>query len=284
VRVRSEPGKGTTMDVYLPLQGSLASDQRPSQQIRIGVTPTRVLVVEEDPLVCLATCRVLEQAGYEVLRAQSGREAMVVLGGHSDSLKLVISHVELPDVSGFDLVRAVHAACPGMLILLTSTEDPGTLSERVRLPAGTEILRKPFGHNVLAERVRRMLAANLDRPTVLVVDDDASALSVHEELLSREGFRVIVASSAGEALEWLVNHSGDAAALVTDLNLADADGGWLARELRAMGDDVPILFLTGSAPDDPLFRGVLTLPRTALLAKPAQTATLAAAVRRLIGS
>ncbi len=282
IRVRSQHGKGTTMDVYLPLQGSAASDQRPSQPMRIGKPPTRLLVVEEDPLVCLATCRVLEQAGYEVLQAQSGREAMVVLGAYSDTLKLVISHVELPDVSGLELARAIHAACPGMRILLTTSEDPRALGERVQLPSRTEVLRKPFGHDVLVDRIRRVLAANEDRLTVLMVEDDASALSAHEELLTREGFRVVGAGSAGEALEWLVNHVGEAAALVTDLNLADADGAWLARELRALGDDIPILFLTGSAADDPLLRGVIGSPRMALLGKPVESVKLAGAVRRLI--
>jgi len=284
IRVRSQRGKGTTMEVYLPLQGSAAADQRPSQPMRVGLPPTRVLVVEEDPLVCLATCRVLEQAGYEVLQAQSGREAMVVLGAYSDSLKIVISHVELPDVSGFDLVRAVHAACPTIRVLLTTTEDPRLLSERVQLPPRTEVLRKPFGHGVLVDRVRRVLATNEGRPVVLVVEDDVSALSAHEELLTREGFRVVGAGSAGEALEWLVNHVGEAAALVTDLHLADADGGWLARELRALGDDIPILFLTGSAANDPLLHGLIGSPRTALLAKPAESVKLAGAVRRLISA
>jgi len=246
------------------------------------VAPTRVLVVEEDPLVCLATSRVLEQAGYEVMQAQSGREAMVVLGAYADTLKMVISHVELPDVSGFELARAVRAACPGVCLVLTTAEDPRVLRERVQLPAGTEVLRKPFGHGVLVDCVRRILASNRDRPTVLVVEDDASALAAHEELLTTEGFRVVGAGSAGEALEWLVNHAGEAAALVTDLHLADADGGWLARELRALGDDIPILFLTGSAANDPLLRGVLGAPRTALLAKPADTVRLAGAVRSLI--
>jgi DNA-binding response OmpR family regulator len=207
---------------------------------------------------------------------------MVVLGAYADSLKLVLSHVELPDVSGFELVRAVHAACSGVRMLLTTSEDPRVLSDRVQLPPRTEILRKPFGHAVLVDCVRRILATDEDRPTVLVVEDDASALAAHEELLTREGFRVVGAGSAGEALEWLVNHVGEAAALVTDLHLADADGGWLARELRALGDEIPILFLTGSAANDPLLRGVIDAPRMALLAKPAESVKLVGAVRRLI--
>jgi DNA-binding response OmpR family regulator len=217
-----------------------------------------------------------------VLQAQSGREAMVVLGSYSDSLKLVISHAELPDVSGCELLRAVNAACPNVRLLLTSTQDPGALNDLAALPSGTEILRKPFGHGDLVEHTRRALAANDDRLTVLVVEDDASALAAHEETLSQEGFRVVGADSAGQALEWLVNHAGEADALVTDLHLADADGGWLARELRALGDDIPILFLTGSSPDDPLLRGVLDEPRTALLAKPAEMSLLAGAVRRMV--
>jgi two-component system, cell cycle sensor histidine kinase and response regulator CckA len=282
VRVRSAPGRGTTMDVYLPRQGSLAADQRPSQPMRVGLPPTKVLVVESDLLVGLATSRVLEQAGYEVLRAQSGREALAALSVHADSLKLVVSHAELPDGSGPELVRALRAVSPTLRTVLTTDQDPRLLTERGPLPHGTEVLRKPFGHGVLVDRVRRALAASKDLPLVLVVDDDAAALAAYEELLAKEGFRVVCWSSAAEALDWFVNHAGEAAVLVTDLHLAGADGGWLARELRGLGEEVPILFLTGAPADDPLLRGVLSAPKTALLTKPAETSRLAVAVRRLI--
>ncbi|WP_460501537.1 ATP-binding protein [Dyella jejuensis] len=158
VSIQSEPGRGTTVSIHLPRTHeapAVATDTRPHMDTRgKGV----VLVVEDDDDVRTVTCGLLQDLGYSVLEADSGRRALDIVesGKHID---LVFSDVVMSgDMNGIDLARALTSRHVGTPILLTSGYTALRLVSDATLE-GLQFLRKPFNQNELSIAVGAMLKA-----------------------------------------------------------------------------------------------------------------------------
>ncbi len=150
--VETEPGRGTTFELILPL----ANDARPSQPpppARPSTPPSKrgtVLLVDDERVIRKATSRVLASAGFEVVTAASAEEARVRLA-QSPGIDLVLTDLSMPGESGWELARSLREARPDLPIVfmsgyvLVANDEPA--------PAGAEIplLRKPFRRDELLE-------------------------------------------------------------------------------------------------------------------------------------
>jgi CheY-like chemotaxis protein len=172
ISLRSEPGVGTRVDIYLPRHaGTLSSRARPAALAPPGGRET-VLVVEDDHAVCVVTRRVLESAGYRVFAAHNAVEALDVADRVRSALDLLVTDITMPGKSGFELGAELRQRQPGLRVLYLSGhgEDMGP---RPSLP-GSELLGKPFTASVLLARVRLLLdepAATLERgPSAVSVE------------------------------------------------------------------------------------------------------------------
>ncbi|MBP2315261.1 hybrid sensor histidine kinase/response regulator [Azospirillum soli] len=155
--IESTPGRGTLIRIALP-----ATTKRPvaepaaPEAARGGPEHVRVLVVEDNALVLMATVEGLAQEGFDVLTADHGAEALEVLERES-GIDVVVSDVVMPyGVSGIDLARRVHERWPHIRVLLISGYSPESLTG---LGADTAVLPKPFTPDQLAGRIRTLLAS-----------------------------------------------------------------------------------------------------------------------------
>jgi two-component system, response regulator PdtaR len=119
-------------------------------------TSPRVLLVEDDPLLRLDASVVLLDAGYEVLEAADGDEAIALLETESD-IRVMVSDIQMPgSLNGVELAHAVRRRWPPIKMLLTSGRHiprAGELPERVRY------LPKPFAGRELLAEVEQLAAA-----------------------------------------------------------------------------------------------------------------------------
>jgi CheY-like chemotaxis protein len=116
--------------------------------------------------------------------------------------------------------------------------------------------------------------------TVLVVEDDPEVLVFFEIGLEWQGFQVVSASSAGEALNILGSGFPRVAALVCDIRLGDGLDGWeIARCAREITPDLPIVYVTGDSAGAWDNEG---LPNSRLLQKPFTSDVLADALKALL--
>ncbi len=156
--VYSEPEKGTTFKIYLPqvAAGSAAGVAEDTAPQGVFGDET-VLLVEDEPGVRKLVRGILEQYGYIVLEAGSGRQALELEAGHESRIDLLLTDVVLPEMSGRDVADALATSRPGIKVLYLSGYTDHVVIDRGVLAAGASFLQKPFTPEVLARKIREVL-------------------------------------------------------------------------------------------------------------------------------
>jgi len=124
-----------------------------------------VLVVDDEPKITRLVGDYLDQAGFRVLTAHSGRDALAVTEGERPDL--VVLDLGLPDIDGLDVLRQVRADSNVPVVILTARSDETDLVVGLELGADDYVV-KPFGPKELVARVRALLR----RATLPDNDDD----------------------------------------------------------------------------------------------------------------
>jgi PAS domain S-box-containing protein len=159
IDVASEPGKGTTFRIYLPLTHE---EQTPEEQA--FVDPPRkgtetILLAEDDEAVRSLTEQILTGLGYRVIPAVDGKDAVSKYLAHKDTIQLLLFDLIMPNRNGKEAYDEIRMVSPGVRILFMSgyTAD---IIEAKALDDGTEIISKPFSSTDLARKVRTILDRN----------------------------------------------------------------------------------------------------------------------------
>ena len=121
--------------------------------------PETILLVEDEDFVRKVAAVVLESAGYELIIARSGAEALDVYGQLSEPVDLLLADVVMPGMSGRDLAAEFDSLCPRARVLLMSGHA-GQLARCQGSGYGTTYLAKPFSVRTLLKRVREVLDTN----------------------------------------------------------------------------------------------------------------------------
>jgi PAS domain S-box-containing protein len=158
--VYSEPGRGTTFKLYLPMVEEPPEVREkpvaPSESLRGHET---ILVVEDDEVVRKLACDILQMNGYTVLDAADATDALVKYKQHEGVIDLMITDVVMPHFSGRELVGHLMPLQPEMKILYMSGYADDAIVHHGVLDAGTAFLQKPFTPDALARKVREVLDA-----------------------------------------------------------------------------------------------------------------------------
>ncbi|HUI72554.1 MAG TPA: response regulator, partial [Spirochaetia bacterium] len=157
----SEKGKGTTFDIYLP-RSLDPHDERVSltpPAVEPGRRSETILLSEDDEGVRRLMTSILERAGYSVVSAGSGAEALAALDELPGGIALLVTDVLMPGLNGKEVARRVRARHPGVRVMFVSgyTEDANV--RQVAPEEGVDFLQKPFKSADLLARVRRLLDA-----------------------------------------------------------------------------------------------------------------------------
>jgi CheY-like chemotaxis protein len=160
IRVYSEPGRGTTMCLYLPRHhreasaGETVEESEPGFETAYGET---VLVVDDEPTVRLLMADALQDIGYRVLEAPDGPDALKIL--QSDTrIDLLLTDVGLPrGMNGRQVADAGRAVRPKLKVLFVTGYAENALVGNGHLEPGMQVITKPFAIDALANRVRAMI-------------------------------------------------------------------------------------------------------------------------------
>jgi CheY-like chemotaxis protein len=157
VEVQSEPGRGSTFAVYLPRVELPVTANEPAAP---GLPPRgaeTVLVAEDDPGVRALTCQVLRDAGYEVVEAGDGEEAVRAAAARPGPLHLLVTDVVMPGMSGRELAEAIAARHPEVRVLYLSGYTDDAVVRHGIQEKQAAFLQKPFTPASFAQSVRGVL-------------------------------------------------------------------------------------------------------------------------------
>ena len=160
VEIRSAPGEGSTISLYLPAAETAEAPPPPMEapQPEVALDGLRILLVEDDDAVRAVTESLLDELGCRVETAVNGVEALRRLGQDA-AFDLVLSDIVMPGgVSGVDLARRMKAIHPGLPVVLATGYSGETLDDPDEADAWP-ILRKPFRAEQLSAVVRQATGA-----------------------------------------------------------------------------------------------------------------------------
>jgi PAS domain S-box-containing protein len=154
LRIRSEVGKGTTAEIFLPAADGQADDLV-NRDEGIASQPRRasILLVDDEALVRMATAEMLREMGHAVVEAESGTAALAKLA-HDSEIDLLITDYLMPGMRGSELVAEVRKQRPDIPALLLTGYANLAKGEAVGLPR----LAKPFREADLAREVASLLS------------------------------------------------------------------------------------------------------------------------------
>ncbi|HEX4461303.1 MAG TPA: response regulator, partial [Polyangia bacterium] len=210
-----------------------------------------VLLADDSALIHRHTVPILEEAGYDVVSAFDGAEALELIDERKPDL--VITDVEMPKLDGYGVCKAIKERCAAGQLPPTPVIICSALGEAADLERGfdagaDDYLVKPAAPDELTSRVRSLLMTfgvePGQRERILVVDDSPAIRHLIADALGRQGFNVTVADDGQNALERAREARFDM--IVTDYDMPRLTGFELVHALKRDPKlrDIPTLMLT----------------------------------------
>ncbi len=163
IHVNSEPGQGTTFNVFLP---SLAVKTFGSGETTLAPMTEHghetVMVVEDEPAILKMTSLMLEKLGYQVLPVGKPEEAIRLAQTHTGRIDLLMTDVIMPQMNGRALANTLIALHPDLKLLFMSGYTANVIAHHSVLDEGVHFIQKPFSRKELAAKVRQILGPQDD--------------------------------------------------------------------------------------------------------------------------
>jgi PAS domain S-box-containing protein len=158
MHVYSEVGKGTTFKVYLPVSARDAADVGTKVQGPVRGGSETILVAEDEPRVRAIVVRILQRAGYRVITAEDGEEAVRKFGQQNPPFDLVLLDAVMPNKGGTEALAEIRSQAPTVAAILCSGYSD-SLASVSTLGEGVTFLPKPYEPDELLRIVRQRLDA-----------------------------------------------------------------------------------------------------------------------------
>jgi len=160
IKVSSEPTKGTSFDIFLPLQFG-----KPDQQGKIEEKSSEfgnketILLVEDDPIVLKMTKKILEKLNYQVISTNHPQQAIEEFNQNFDKIDLLFSDIVMPDMNGVELAKTLKTRSEKLKILFMSGYNDEILSNSGFCKENFDFLQKPFSKKDLANKLGQIFPA-----------------------------------------------------------------------------------------------------------------------------
>lgn len=158
--IDSAPGRGTTVDIYLPavqVEPDEAKDiKQQKKEVRHGLET--VLVVDDELYILEILGKMLHRLGYKVKLVDNGREAINVYKENSDEIDIVILDLMMPEMDGRDVFFGLKEIDPDVKIILASGYSMSNMADELLEKGARAFIQKPFEIKELSGSIRQVLA------------------------------------------------------------------------------------------------------------------------------
>lgn len=159
INVYSEPGRGTTFKIYLPLIVAQVGETASAEEEHPPGGTETILLAEDDETVRNMTRTVLEQSGYTVITAIDGQDAVNIYGENKDRIHLLLFDLIMPRKTGKEAYDEIRAVTPGVKVLFISGYAPDMVRQKLLLEDKVLVVSKPMKPTELLKKVRETLCA-----------------------------------------------------------------------------------------------------------------------------
>jgi CheY-like chemotaxis protein len=162
ITVKSEPGEGSTFQVFLPLI------KKETEEIQLETLPPlpkgdeNVLFVDDEKVIVDIGGNTLERLGYSVIGKTSSKEALEIFRSQPDHFDLVITDMTMPNMTGMEFAEKLLQIRSDIPIILCTGFSDRVMQEKARSMGIREFINKPISPRGLGESVRRVLDQTIE--------------------------------------------------------------------------------------------------------------------------
>jgi PAS domain S-box-containing protein len=158
IAVQSEPGKGTTFTLWIPLADVLGRKNASAGPVlKTSPASGTILVVDDEEIVLKLCARALKAMGYDVRTAGNGRDALDLVREHRGEISLVILDMTMPGMSGAQTFDALRHLAPEIRVLLTSGYTIEGQARELLEKGCHDFIQKPFSLSALSEKLKNLM-------------------------------------------------------------------------------------------------------------------------------
>ena len=254
--VRSQPNLGSTFTFSVKL--ALGRENTPAPHL----VRRRALVVDDSPLARSILIALLEKQGYTALPAESGEQALAMLGdSRSARFEFVTIDLNMPGMDGLELADAIrNQIAPAPKLVMVTATDTAALVGESRLNCFDAVLNKPVTAAQIGKLVNQGDAPVASMPSkpaplagvrVLLVEDMPTNQLIASEILESFGITVDLADNGVQAITKLLEDRNRYDIVLMDIQMPEMDGLEATRRLRASQQlgHLPIIAMTAHAMD-----------------------------------
>jgi PAS domain S-box-containing protein len=156
INVYSEPGEGTTFNIYLPAsEAQLITEKKPPRELLRG--SEILLLVDDEEMITSVGSRMLKRLGYHVITARGGIPAIKTYRKHEHEIDLVILDMIMPDLSGAETFEVLKKINPGVKVILSSGYSIDGQAAEILERGCKGFIQKPFNMKTLSQKLRKTL-------------------------------------------------------------------------------------------------------------------------------
>ncbi|HDD44886.1 MAG TPA: response regulator, partial [Candidatus Desulfofervidus auxilii] len=157
IYVYSQPGKGTTFEIYFPiLQKMPVVKKESAMEFHLPSIKATILVVEDEEEIRNLLREMLEHLGYEVIIAETGMKALRLFDKYKDKINLIITDVVMPQISGKELVEKIKKEYPEIKVLYMSGYPENVIAHYGVLEEDINFISKPFTLMELTKKLKKI--------------------------------------------------------------------------------------------------------------------------------
>ncbi|WP_292931390.1 chemotaxis protein CheB [Novosphingobium sp. PASSN1] len=264
VNVRSEPGRGSVFAITVPLRKGVTHlppppprDPSPETAPKPIARPSAIMVVEDDPDLLELVAQMLRDNGHMVSCAPDAAEALRLIGAGAIRPDILLTDYNLPaGQSGVDLLMALRVRMQRPLPAIVLTGDISHTAKAAIAEADCIHLKKPVNPAALLRAVESLCPPAPNPvvalppghtpqvvPVTYVIDDEPHVCEAIRNLLTAHGREVEDFLNAEDFLA--AYQKGRPGCLLVDAHLPGLSGIGLLGKLRASGDHLPVILITG---------------------------------------
>jgi signal transduction histidine kinase/ActR/RegA family two-component response regulator len=167
LRINSQPGQGSTFRVLFPAVEGPADFEHPKS--RHQTAPRKwngsgtILVVDDELTVRNTTRKMLERAGFQVLQAANGLEALDLYRQHSEKIRCVVLDLTMPELGGHETFLEMRKISPNAQILLSSGYNEQNVTENFLGQGLAGFIQKPYTAEILLDKLREILEPHTEK-------------------------------------------------------------------------------------------------------------------------